>query len=749
MQTSAAITPRSFRGLPLLLGLAALGLAMPAAKVQATIIYQDDFIGGTIGTDLKGSVPDVRLGSYGGSASATWSATTGDWLFNGAGVSSTKADKSFASLPFTPQASTVYTLDWTWTQTSGGSGGPWWIIGLRTGWDHNTVTGNVRNGIVGTNHAVVTLTMDDTTGYTAHVVFNGATPWADTTGLRSAITAVGFITQAGGSAGTAMKSMSLTVAVAGTTPSTTTLDRSSGTPTTSTYGDSLSFDVKVSGGTPSPVGTVILKAGTTTLGSKTLTASGTDGICTITTAKLAVTHDPIVASYDGDAVYVGSDSAALNPDQTVSQATPVVTVTVLTSFHYNGSEQGPNTANTGGSTGTLSFSYAGTGGTTYGPSGTRPTDIGTYTATASVAAETVPPINYLGASSSPAAFTIGAALALPVITDMKLWLDASQLILSDGDPVTTWTDMSGMGNDAAKTSGSPKYISSGLNGKPVIRFVKANGDAFTTANLSSQFPSAATVFIVTTINPNTAAYTLVYTNSNDAEWWRYSGDGLSYPAVFRSPRVGGYCAMPNSGSHIFAISSSSSAWQMWIDGIGQGAAGGSYSAGGTHVIGSGSNGRTLDGDIAEVIEFSRALNPAEMADMNAYLTTKYFGVGGSNYGTWAAAQTPPLTGGPSAVGPDGLPNLLVYALALKTDGTNGSPGTLTGNQLSFTKRPEAVTNNDVTYAIEVSADLGVNDVWHTTTTGVTNAVGPPATISIDLSTLGGSTHFARLVVTQK
>ena len=74
---------------------------------------------------------------------------------------------------------------------------------------------------------------------------------------------------------------------------------------------------------------------------------------------------------------------------------------------------------------------------------------------------------------------------------------------------------------------------------------------------------------------------------------------------------------------------------------------------------------------------------------------------------------------------DGLPDLVVYALALKTDGTNGSPGTLAGNVLTFAKRPDAVTNDDVTYAIETSADLGVNDVWHTTTTGVTDAVGPP------------------------
>ena len=309
---------------------------MSAAKVQATIIYQDDFMGGTIGTDLKSSVPDVRLGTYGGSASAAWSATTGDWLFNGAGVSNTnKSDKSFTCLPFSPVSNAVYTLDWTWTAGSN----PWWIIGTRhNGWDYSSVAG-LSSSRTGTNHVVVTITTDGANGYTTHTVYNGTLASTnDTSGSRSNITCIGLIQQAGGSNTTVMKSLLLT-------------------------------DVP---------------------------------------------------------------------------ATPA-----------------------------------------------------------------------------------------------------------------------------------------------------------------------------------------------------------------------------------------------------------------------------------------------------------------ASYATWAAAQTPPLTGGPSAVGPDGLPNLLIYALDLKTDGTNGSPGTLTGNQLSFTKRPEAVTNNDVTYAIEVSADLGVNDVWPTTTTGVTNAVGPPATISIDLSTLGGSTHFARLVVTQK
>jgi hypothetical protein len=117
--------------------------------------------------------------------------------------------------------------------------------------------------------------------------------------------------------------------------------------------------------------------------------------------------------------------------------------------------------------------------------------------------------------------------------------------------------------------------------------------------------------------------------------------------------------------------------------------------------------------------------------------------GTSNYASWATTNGfDPLH--PEAVGNDGLTNLLVYALALKTNGTNGSPGTLTGNMLSFAKRPDAVTNNDVTYAIETSPNL--QNPWTTTTTGVTDN---STAISIDLSTLIGTSYFARLKVTHK
>ena len=116
--------------------------------------------------------------------------------------------------------------------------------------------------------------------------------------------------------------------------------------------------------------------------------------------------------------------------------------------------------------------------------------------------------------------------------------------------------------------------------------------------------------------------------------------------------------------------------------------------------------------------------------------------GAGNYTSWAAAQTPPLTGGSSAVGHDGLANLVVYAINnLNTKGTNGAPGTLTGKLLSFAKRPDAVTNGDVSYAIETSPNL--QNPWTTVTPDVNNG----STISYTLPS-GQGKIFARLKVTQ-
>ena len=90
---------------------------------------------------------------------------------------------------------------------------------------------------------------------------------------------------------------------------------------------------------------------------------------------------------------------------TINKAGPSVTVTGSTSFTYSGSPQGPSTASVTGSTGTVTYSYVGTSGTTYSASATKPTNVGSYTVTATVAADS----NYNTASSTATAFSIGKA----------------------------------------------------------------------------------------------------------------------------------------------------------------------------------------------------------------------------------------------------------------------------------------------------------------------------------------------------
>jgi hypothetical protein len=230
------------------------------------------------------------------------------------------------------------------------------------------------------------------------------------------------------------------------------------------------------------------------------------------------------------------------------------------------------------------------------------------------------------ASTMGAAMYFGAApanAAPPVTTGLKLHLDASALTgLNDGDTVTTWTDVSGTvpANSTVSYGGTPIYKVGVLNGQPVVRF--DNASSFTTADLSLQFPSAATVFVVTTIN-NDNQYTLVKANPNVDEWWRYD-NGNSYPAVFRGNRLEGYCTMPMSGSHLFAITSSASAWEMSINGTSKGVADGNFNAGGALMIGNHTQSdRALNGDIAEILIYDSVLSASDADLVGAYLAGKY------------------------------------------------------------------------------------------------------------------------------
>ncbi len=118
------------------------------------------------------------------------------------------------------------------------------------------------------------------------------------------------------------------------------------------------------------------------------------------------------------------------------------------------------------------------------------------------------------------------------------------------------------------------------------------------------------------------------------------------------------------------------------------------------------------------------------------------GAPADNFATWAAANG--IAGQPfnGDFDGDGIPNGMEYALAgLDPTAPGGFPGSFANGTLSFAKRPEAVDNGDVSYAIETSTTLQAGS-W----TPVTPDVDDDTTISYVLPA-GQGKIFARLVVT--
>ena len=157
---------------------------------------------------------------------------------------------------------------------------------------------------------------------------------------------------------------------------------------------------------------------------------------------------------------------------TVNKATSAIAVTGATAYTYNGIHQGPETSTVNGSSGTVIYSYQGTGSTSYGPSSAKPINAGSYSVTATVAEDD----NYLEATSAPYNFTISkanATIALNAYTvtydgnlhvttgtakgvsaEDLMGLDLSATAHTDADNYTdswSFTDMTGNYNDDSGT----------------------------------------------------------------------------------------------------------------------------------------------------------------------------------------------------------------------------------------------------------------------------------------------------------
>ena len=187
------------------------------------------------------------------------------------------------------------------------------------------------------------------------------------------------------------------------------------------------------------------------LGNYTLTAQATDNAGLVTTSNAVnITVDvlPTVAltTPANGATYSAPASITLNA--TASSGTTTISKVEF----YNGNALlGTSTSSP------YSFTWSNIG-------------VGGYTLTAK-AYDSIGTVN----SSSPA--TISVEASAPPATGMMLWLKADAITgIGNGNPIATWPDSSGLGNNATQTTSGiqPTYITGDLNGKPAVRFASAN-----------------------------------------------------------------------------------------------------------------------------------------------------------------------------------------------------------------------------------------------------------------------------------
>jgi hypothetical protein len=214
----------------------------------------------------------------------------------------------------------------------------------------------------------------------------------------------------------------------------------------------------------------------------------------------------------------------------------------------------------------------------------------------------------------------GTYIANPTdISDLSLWLDASEtssLIQSD-DAIIEWKDRSGKNNNFTNNNVSrrPKVISNALSGKPVIRF--DGKDDYLSKDNANLVKEASTIIMV--LKSNTVGRKIFDTNGS-SRMVAHDTKGIQMLG-FNNPAytTGTYkivTSIYNGASNCVFVQGSSEV---------SGPMGGLTNSGLLNVLGARVNlTDAMDGDVAEVLIFSRALTDLQRKGIELYLQTKWF-----------------------------------------------------------------------------------------------------------------------------
>ena len=215
-----------------------------------------------------------------------------------------------------------------------------------------------------------------------------------------------------------------------------------------------------------------------------------------------------------------------------------------------------------------------------------------------------------------AAIAIAAMLASPanaappVTTGLKLHLDASAITgLSDGNTVNTWTDVSGLGNNATRTNGAPTYETNELGGKPVVRFPNGGAANFSFTNITD----IRTVFWV--VKKTTTNNILLLGSSSDYDFYR--GDqGQIWHSGWAQANIKNGTTRLNGPVVNGTTTTLPAGWNLISLGTTGNVRASNLSTDRVY-------GGTWEGDIAEVLIYNTVLTAEQELEVGGYLTAKY------------------------------------------------------------------------------------------------------------------------------
>lgn len=206
------------------------------------------------------------------------------------------------------------------------------------------------------------------------------------------------------------------------------------------------------------------------------------------------------------------------------------------------------------------------------------------------------------------------------ITGLQAWYDASQITgLSNGDPVTSWLDLSGNGHTLAQAGAArPIYTTAGINSLPTLDF---DGSAHNLTNATLTLPQPSTTFAV--FRTDTPAVQQFVIDGGAGTRQTFFLNGAAY--LYFAGSVVNAAAGPTANPTVMAANYNGASSGLYENGtlIASGDPGAQSLA--NFKVGIESSGASgfFNGHISEVLHYNKTLDSTERGQVTSYLGTKY------------------------------------------------------------------------------------------------------------------------------